>query len=116
MTSSISNHFKLKSTICVHQNFGVCTAVTPAPVCRETQQSVFSVTGFLTFAVVASTAVANVINNIDNNNNRNNNNDNNDNLNDNNQMSDSTMVMNNGNAKSLKGEKVGLKIQHLRLN
>ena len=38
--------------------------VTPAPVCIERQESVFSVTGFLTFVVVASTAVANVIANI----------------------------------------------------
>merc|ERR1712044_91184 len=51
--------------------------VTPAPVCIERQESVFSVTGFLTFMVVAATAVSNVIANIDNNNNNNNNNDNN---------------------------------------
>ena len=59
--------------------------VTPAPVCIERQESVFSVTGnkdclpsydiidlilgFLTFSVVAATAVSNVISNIDNNNN-----------------------------------------------
>ena len=40
------------------------SVVTPAPVCIERQESVFSVTGFLTFAVVASTAVSNVIANI----------------------------------------------------
>ncbi len=50
------------------------------------QESTFSVTGFLTFSVVAATAVSNVIANIDNNNNNNNNNDNNDNLNNNNQV------------------------------
>ena len=52
----------------------VVSVVTPAPVCVERQESVFSVTGFLTFAVVASTAISNVISNIDNNNNNNNNN------------------------------------------
>jgi len=75
--------------------------VTPAPVCIERQESVFSVTGFLTFVVVASTAVANVIANIDNNNNNNNNNDNNDNVNNNNQISDSADAQNMGNARSL---------------
>ena len=72
--------------------------VTPAPVCIERQESVFSVTGFLTFMVVAATAVSNVIANIDNNNNNNNNNDNNDNVNNNNQISDSNDAMNMGNA------------------
>ena len=72
--------------------------MTPAPVCIERQESVFSVTGFLTFVVVAATAVSNVIANIDNNNNNNNNNDNNDNVNNNNQISDSNDVMNMGNA------------------
>ena len=72
--------------------------VTPPPVCIERQESVFSVTGFLTFVVVASTAVANVISNIDNNNNNNNNNDNNDNVNNNNQISDSADAQNMGNA------------------
>ena len=72
--------------------------VTPAPVCIEKQESVFSVTGFLTFVVVAATAVSNVIANIDNNNNNNNNNDNNDNVNNNNQISDSANAMNMGNA------------------
>ena len=42
----------------------ILPVVTPAPVCIERQESVFSVTGFLTFVVVASTAVANVIANI----------------------------------------------------
>ena len=74
------------------------SVVTPAPVCIEKQESVFSVTGFLTFVVVAATAVSNVIANIDNNNNNNNNNDNNDNVNNNNQISDSDNAMNMGNA------------------
>ena len=65
------------------------------------QESVFSVTGFLTFIVVAATAVSNVIANIDNNNNNNNNNDNNDNVNNNNQISDSADAMNMGNARKL---------------
>ena len=73
--------------------------VTPAPVCIEKQESVFSVTGFLTFMVVAATAVSNVIADIDNNNNNNNNNDNNDNVNNNNQISDSADAMNMGNAR-----------------
>ena len=73
--------------------------MTPAPVCIERQESVFSVTGFLTFIVVAATAVSNVIANIDNNNNNNNNNDNNDNINNNNQISDSADAMNMGNAR-----------------
>ena len=73
--------------------------VTPAPVCIERQESVFSVTGFLTFMVVSATAVSNVIANIDNNNNNNNNNDNNDNVNNNNQISDSADAMNMGNAR-----------------
>ena len=42
----------------------VVSVVTPAPVCIERQESVFSVTGFLTFAVVSATAVSNVIANI----------------------------------------------------
>ena len=42
----------------------IVSVVTPAPVCVERQESVFSVTGFLTFAVVATTAVSNVIANI----------------------------------------------------
>ena len=73
--------------------------MTPAPVCVERQESVFSVTGFLTFVVVTATAVSNVIANIDNNNNNNNNNDNNDNVNNNNQISDSNDAMNMGNAR-----------------
>ena len=75
--------------------------VTPKPTCIEKQESVFSVTGFLTFAVVSATAVSNVIANIDNNNNNNNNNDNNDNVNNNNQISDSSMATNMGNARLL---------------
>ena len=68
------------------------------------QESVFSVTGFLTFMVVAATAVSNVIANIDNNNNNNNNNDNNDNVNNNNQISDSADAMNMGNARKLSND------------
>jgi len=75
--------------------------VTPKPTCIEKQESVFSVTGFLTFAVVSATAVSNVIANIDNNNNNNNNNDNNDNVNNNNQISDSADATNMGNARLL---------------
>jgi len=75
--------------------------VTPAPTCIEKQESVFSVTGFLTFAVVSATAVSNVIASIDNNNNNNNNNDNNDNVNNNNQISDSADATNMGNARLL---------------
>jgi len=41
--------------------------------------SSFSVWGFMTAAVVASTVAANIVNNANNNNNNNNNNDNNDN-------------------------------------
>jgi len=75
--------------------------VTPPPVCIHKQESVFSVTGFLTFVVVSATSISNVISNIDNNNNNNNNNDNNDNVNNNNQISDSADAMNMGNAKTL---------------
>jgi len=73
--------------------------VTPAPVCIERQESVFSVTGFLTFMVVTATAVSNIIANMDNNNNNNNNNDNNDNVNNQNQISDSNNAENMGNAR-----------------
>jgi len=76
--------------------------VTPKPVCIQKQESVFSVTGFLTFAVVSATAISNIISNIDNNNNNNNNNDNNDNVNNNNQISDSADATNMGNAKNLR--------------
>ena len=76
--------------------------VTPKPVCIQKQESVFSVTGFLTFAVVSATAISNIIANIDNNNNNNNNNDNNDNVNNNNQISDSADATNMGNAKNLR--------------
>lgn len=76
--------------------------ITPKPVCIQKQESVFSVTGFLTFAVVSATAVSNIIANIDNNNNNNNNNDNNDNVNNNNQISDSADATNMGNAKNLR--------------
>ena len=78
--------------------------ITPKPVCIQKQESVFSVTGFLTFAVVSATAISNIIANIDNNNNNNNNNDNNDNVNNNNQISDSADATNMGNAKNLKLE------------
>ena len=76
--------------------------VTPPPVCIQKQESVFSVTGFLTFVVVSATAISNIISNIDNNNNNNNNNDNNDNVNNNNQISDSADATNMGNAKNLR--------------
>ena len=76
--------------------------VTPPPTCIEKQESVFSVTGFLTFVVVSATAVSNVISNIDNNNNNNNNNDNNDNVNNNNQISDSDDATNMGNARRMR--------------
>jgi len=76
--------------------------VTPPPVCIKKQESVFSVTGFLTFTVVSATAISNIISNIDNNNNNNNNNDNNDNVNNNNQISDSSTAENMGNAKNLR--------------
>ena len=75
--------------------------VTPPPVCVEKKESVFSVTGFLTFTVVSATAISNIITNIDNNNNNNNNNDNNDNVNNNNQISDSSDAANMGNARGL---------------
>ena len=52
----------------------------------------FSVTGFLTFSVVAATSLANIIANINNNNNNNNDNNNNENQNDNNQMINNTMA------------------------
>ena len=51
----------------------------------------FSVTGFLTFSVVAATSLANIMSNINNNNNNNNDNNNNDNQNDNNQVSTNKM-------------------------
>ena len=73
--------------------------------CIQKQESVFSVTGFLTFAVVSATAISNIIANIDNNNNNNNNNDNNDNVNNNNQISDSADATNMGNAKNLRIER-----------
>jgi hypothetical protein len=66
--------------------------VTPKPACDTSQPgSMFSVTGFLTFSVVAATSLANIMSNINNNNNKNNNNNNNDNQNDNNQMSTNQM-------------------------
>jgi len=37
--------------------------VTPPPVCKVEVESVFSVTGFLTFTVVAATAISNIISN-----------------------------------------------------
>ena len=50
--------------------------VKPKPKCTVEVESTFSVTGFLTFVVVAVTAVANVIANVNNNNDNNNNNNN----------------------------------------
>ena len=94
----VNNFVKMKTRII--NNFS--QVVTPKPTCIEKQESVFSVTGFLTFAVVSATAVSNVIANIDNNNNNNNNNDNNDNVNNNNQISDSADATNMGNARLLR--------------
>ncbi len=73
--------------------------VKPKPKCTVEVESTFSVTGFLTFAVVAVTAVGNVLANINNNNDLNNNNNNQDNVNNNNQNVDSAMAMNMGNAR-----------------
>lgn len=75
--------------------------VKPKKKCVITYESTFSVTGFLTFAVVSATAVANVIANINNNNDLNNNNNNQDNVNNNNQMSNSADAENMGNARHL---------------
>lgn len=74
--------------------------VKPKKKCVVTSESTFSVTGFLTFAVVSASAVANVIANINNNNDLNNNNNNQDNVNNNNQMSNSADAENMGNARS----------------
>ena len=71
----------------------IVLVVTPKPACEAAPpSSMFSVTGFLTFTVVAATSLANIITNINNNNNNNNDNNNNDNQNDNNQVSDNTMA------------------------
>ena len=68
------------------------SVVTPKPKCDTSQpSSMFSVTGFLTFSVVAATSLANIMSNINNNNNNNNDNNNNENQNDNNQMSTNQM-------------------------
>jgi len=75
--------------------------VKPKKKCVITNESTFSVTGFLTFAVVSVTAVANVLANINNNNDNNNNNNNQDNVNNNNQMSSSADATNMGNARSV---------------
>jgi len=75
--------------------------VKPKKKCVITYESTFSVTGFMTFVVVAMTSVANVITNINNNNDNNNNNNNQDNINNNNQMSSSADAENMGNARSL---------------
>ena len=66
--------------------------MTPKPECDSPPPtSTFSVTGFLTFSVVAATSLANIIANINNNNNNNNDNNNNENQNDNNQISNNAM-------------------------
>ena len=71
----------------------IVLVVTPKPACEVSPpSSMFSVTGFLTFTVVAATSLANIITNINNNNNNNNDNNNNENQNDNNQVSDNTMA------------------------
>ena len=54
----------------------ICPSPHPTP---ASGSSSFSVFGFMTAAVVASTVAANLVNNVNNNNNNNNNNDNNDN-------------------------------------
>jgi hypothetical protein len=41
----------------------LCEVVTPPPVCKVEVESVFSVTGFMTFTVVAATAISNIISN-----------------------------------------------------
>lgn len=74
--------------------------VKPKKKCVVQVESTFSVTGFLTFAVVSATAVANVIANINNNNDNNNNNNNQDNVNNNNQISNSADAENMGNARN----------------
>jgi len=79
--------------------------VKPKKKCVITHESTFSVTGFLTFAVVSATAVANVIANINNNNDNNNNNNNQDNVNNNNQVSNSDDAENQGNARAFPHEK-----------
>ena len=67
--------------------------MTPKPDCDSSPpSSSFSVTGFLTFSVVAATSLANIIANINNNNNNNNDNNNNENQNDNNQISNNAMM------------------------
>ena len=69
------------------------SVVTPKPECDPSPPaSSFSVTGFLTFSVVAATSLANIISNINNNNNNNNDNNNNENQNDNNQISNNAMM------------------------
>ena len=70
------------------------SVVTPKPTCETSTatSSMFSVTGFLTFSVVAATSLANIIANINNNNNNNNDNNNNENQNDNNQISNNTVA------------------------
>ena len=66
--------------------------MTPKPECDSAPPtSTFSVTGFLTFSVVAATSLANIIANINNNNNNNNDNNNNENQNDNNQISNNAI-------------------------
>ena len=75
-----------------------------------THESTFSVTGFLTFAVVSATAVANVIANINNNNDNNNNNNNQDNVNNNNQVSNSDDAENQGNARAFPHEKTNANV------
>ena len=70
------------------------SVITPKPTCKSSAStsSMFSVTGFLTFSVVAATSLANIIASINNNNNNNNDNNNNENQNDNNQISNNTVA------------------------
>jgi len=84
--------------------------VKPKKKCVITHESTFSVTGFLTFAVVSATAVANVIANINNNNDNNNNNNNQDNVNNNNQVSNSDDAENQGNARAFPHEKTNANV------
>ena len=83
-------HYNVRA-ISIYSN--IVLVVTPKPACDVAPpSSMFSVTGFLTFTVVAATSLANIITNINNNNNNNNDNNNNENQNDNNQVSDNTMA------------------------
>ena len=74
--------------------------VKPKKKCVITHESTFSVTGFLTFAVVSATAVANVIANINNTNHNNDNNNNQDNINNNKEVANNGDSENEGNVRA----------------